>query len=320
MSNFMVKVKSSANKVAFEAKKHAPTIAVIFGIVSVTGAIVTACKATTKVSKVIDEAKEDIDKVHKCEEAGEVKTYSDDKVVKEPYTEEDKKKDLTIIYTQAVLKVAKAYGPAIILYVIGVGSIIWSHTTMLKRNMALTAALATVSSAYSEYREKVIEKYGKEVDDEFRLNLKAKECEKIEIDEEGNETRTKETINTVQLSNCSEYARYFDETCNGWDINEDYCLMFLHAQETYANNLLQANGYLFLNEVYEMLGIPKTKAGQVVGWVWDPSGKSGDNFVDFGIRNVHRDDGKGGYEEVIVLDFNVDGNIWEKKITPMEVI
>lgn len=320
MNKFMTKVKVGANKVAFAAKKNAPTIAVIFGIVSVTGAIVTACKATTKVSKVIDEAKDDIDKVHKCEEAGEVTIYADNEPTTTPYTEEDKKKDLTIIYTQTALKVVRTYAIPVILYTVGVASIIWSHTTMLKRNSALAAALATAIAANNEYRQRVIDKFGKEVDDELRLGLKARDCEKIEIDENGNETRTKETINTVNLSNCSEYARYFDSSCNGWDINEDYCHMFLNAQETYANNLLQANGYLFLNEVYEMLGIPKTKAGQVVGWVWDPSGKSGDNFVSFGIRDVHRDDGMGGYEEVIVLDFNVDGNIWDKKIIPMEVI
>ena len=84
--------------------------------------------------------------------------------------------------------------------------------------------------------------------------------------------------------------------------------------ETFANDLLKARGRLFLNEVYRMLGIDETKAGQVVGWVYNPDNPTGDNFVDFGIYNMQRERVRAfvnGYEPNILLDFNVDGVIWD---------
>ena len=88
--------------------------------------------------------------------------------------------------------------------------------------------------------------------------------------------------------------------------------MFLFKQQNYANDTLKARGYLFLNEVYDMLGIPRTKAGQVVGWIYDEKHPIGDNFVDFGIVDVNNERSRAfmnGYERSIILDFNVDGNI-----------
>ena len=63
-----------------------------------------------------------------------------------------------------------------------------------------------------------------------------------------------------------------------------------------------------------MLGIPKTKAGHVVGWIYDEKNPVGDNYVDFGIYDLYNERSRAfvnGYERTILLDFNVDGNIWE---------
>ena len=92
-------------------------------------------------------------------------------------------------------------------------------------------------------------------------------------------------------------------------------MTFLKRQQNFANEKLQTNGFLFLNDVYEMIGIPKTKAGQIVGWIYDEKNPVGDNFVDFGIYDVNNEakrDFVNGYERSILLDFNVDGNIWDK--------
>ena len=88
--------------------------------------------------------------------------------------------------------------------------------------------------------------------------------------------------------------------------------MFLLRQQNYANDLLKSKGHLFLNEVYDMIGIPRTKAGQVVGWIYDEKNPVGDNFVDFGIIDIHKERNRAfmnGYEKNVLLDFNVDGNI-----------
>ena len=121
-------------------------------------------------------------------------------------------------------------------------------------------------------------------------------------------------MDAVDPNMYSDYARIFDDGCTGWSKNAEYNLMFLKQQQAYANTLLKNNGYLFLNEVYDMLGIPRSKAGQVVGWIYDEKNPIGDNFVDFGIYDLYNEKARdfvNGYERSIVLDFNVDGNVWD---------
>ena len=134
------------------------------------------------------------------------------------------------------------------------------------------------------------------------------------MDEDGNETIVTDTVKTMDPTLYSDYARFFDAASPCWQNDPEYNLMFLKAQQQYANDLLRAKGRLFLNDVYDMLGIEKTKAGQVVGWVYDRENPNGDNFVDFGIYDMSKERVRAfvnGYETNILLDFNVDGNIWD---------
>ena len=173
-----------------------------------------------------------------------------------------------------------------------------------------------MSGGFKEYRSRVAERFGKRADYELKHNIKAMETgeEKTVTGEDGAERKVRETVDTIDPDNPaapSDYARFFDEgTSKDWNENPDYNMMFLRAQQQYANDILRSRGRLFLNDVYDMLGIPKSKAGQIVGWVYDPDNPVGDNYVDFGIHEVNRL-GDEGYERVILLDFNVDGNIWD---------
>ena len=109
--------------------------------------------------------------------------------------------------------------------------------------------------------------------------------------------------------NISRYAQYFDECCSGWTKDPRSNLMFLKYQERYANERLKAKGYLFLNQVYEMLGIPITEEGQLVGWVYDVDNPIGDNYVSFGLDSDVNRDFINGFGNIAILDFNVDGYI-----------
>ena len=110
----------------------------------------------------------------------------------------------------------------------------------------------------------------------------------------------------------SPYAAWFNETCVAWTNDATSNKFFLMHQQHYANEKLKARGYLFLNEVYEMLGIPRTKAGQVVGWIYDKDNPVGDNFVDFGLLDTRNTDFINGYEASVLLDFNPDGDILDR--------
>ena len=298
------KLMKTYKKVELIAIKHSPEILAGVGVVGVVGSLVLACKATTKLSDVLEESKEQLDKI---------KEVAADPAYEEKYSQDDAKKDTTITYVQTAMKVTKLYAPSVILCASSLGCLLASNNILKKRNAALSAAYMTVDKSFKEYRKRVADRFGEEVEKEIRYNIKAEEITKV--DEDGNEvTETVKVMDgTDDPNSYSDYARFFDESCAAWQNDAEYNLTFLKAQQQYANDLLKARGRLFLNEVYRMLGIDETKAGQVVGWVYNPDNPTGDNFVDFGIYNMQRERVRAfvnGYEPNILLDFNVDGVIW----------
>ena len=302
-TEIMNNVTRTFNKVGFKFKKHSPEILVAAGVVGVVASGVMACKATTKLSGILEEHKE---------QTNQINNYVEEHGHTSEYNEEDQKKDLAIVYTQTGVKVAKLYAPAILLGAVSITAIVASNRILNRRNAALAAAYTVVDKGFKEYRGRVIERFGKELDRELRYNIKAKEVEEIVANEDGTETVIKDTVEVATINTYSDYARFFDDGCIGWDKDPEFNLMFLRRQQDMANEKLRSTGYLFLNEVYDMLGIPRTKAGQCVGWVYDEKNPVGDNYVDFGIYNTHNEANRNfvnGYERTILLDFNVDGNI-----------
>lgn len=300
-SEVIKRVSGTFHKISFHLKKHSPEILVVVGVVGTVTSAVVACRATTKISEVLDDSKETIDKIHECVA---------DETLAEEYSKEDSKKDLTIVYIQTGVKLAKLYAPAIILGAFSITSILASNNILRKRNVALAAAYATVDKGFKEYRSRVVERFGEEVDRELKYHIKAKQFEKTVVDENGKKKKVKEKVNVTDLNADSGYTQVFDESNPYWENNSDYNLSLLRAEQSHANNLLMARGYLFLNEVHERLGFQPTKAGQIVGWVYNPDNPDIDNYVDFGMIESNRDLGD-DYAPCFLLDFNIDGNIWE---------
>ena len=298
-------VKKTASKAGAKMKKHSPEIFIVAGIAGIVVSAVTACIATTKVDSIVTETKEKIEKINSCAENKDI----------EEYTEEDAKKDIAIVYVQTGWKFVKLYAPSVILGALSIASIIKSNDILRKRNMALAAAYSTVDKGFKEYRKRVKERFGEEVDHELRYNIKPKKTEEVVTDENGNDITIEKAAKVCGYDGISEYARFFDECSEYWEKDSEYNLMFVRKQQNYANDLLVSRGYLFLNEVYALLGLEMTKAGQIVGWVYDKDNPVGDNYVDFGIYDIDRESNRkfvNGIERVILLDFNVDGNILDR--------
>ena len=293
------------NRTGLKIKKHSPEILLAAGTVGVVVSGVMACKATLKVNEILDESKQQIDTIH---------SVAADPNMAEKYTAEDSKKDLAIVYTQTAVKMIKLYGPSVGLGVVSLGCMIGSNRILSKRNVALAAAYTAVDKSFKEYRGRVIERFGKQLDKELRYNIKAEEIEEVSKDENGNEVVKKEVVDVIEddPNNYSPYSIVFDDGNEGWDPDPERTKFFLIQQQNWANERLKAKGHLFLNEVYDMLGARRTKAGAQVGWVYDEKNVVGDNYVDFGIFDTRRSKARdfvNGYEKVIVLDFNVDGYI-----------
>ena len=288
----------------YQIKKHSPEILMVAGIAGTIVGTVLACKATTKVSEIIEEKNKNIEDVHTCLEEKP-----------NEYTEEDSKKDLTIIYAQTGVKLFKLYSPAIGVMALSFASIIAGHKVLKKRNIAIAAAYAAIDKGFKQYRKNVIEKFGEDVDQQMRFGLKSKEIKKK--DKDGKTVKETEYYidpDANPLNNISEYARFFDAASENFAKDPEYNMMFLRRQQDYANEMLKSRGHLFLNEVYDLLDIPRSKAGQVVGWVYDKNGNTkGDNYVDFGLYRNDQATRRfvNGLEYNILLDFNVDGVIYD---------
>lgn len=279
--------------------KHAPEIMTYGGIVVTGVGIYLFCKASMQLEETLDIHDERMADIENARDAGEV----DDQDAKKLIFKE--KRDFA-------WEMTKLYGPAVTTTLCGFALILGGHHIISKRSAAISAAYKALEEGYSQYRQRVREDLGDEADRKYLYGLREESKDIVVKDAEGNEKLMSADVMVPSPGvNCSPYARFFDEYSTQWTRNPEYNLMFLNAQQNYANDKLHAQGHLFLNEVYEMLGLPHTQAGSVVGWVLN---KGGDNCVDFGIYDLHSQIKRAfvnGFEPSILLDFNVDGVIYD---------
>lgn len=283
---------------ALLAQKNSPGLLFGVGVVGMVGSTVLACRATLKMDSVLEDAKFTMNKAVVLAEDAD----------RPEYTESDRRRDTSIIQVQTGVKIVRLYAPAIIVGGVSIALLVRSHNILNRRNIALTAAYGALEKGFSQYRSRVVEKYGEEEDRNFRYGTR----EVVVRDEVTGEEET--VIRAGDEAGNSIYARFFDDGSPSWNPYPEYNLIFLQAQQNYANDMLRARGHLFLNEVYERLGIPHSKAGAVVGWVMSKDNNR-DNYIDFGVfegRTLMSRDFVNGHEGAILLDFNVDGVIYDK--------
>lgn len=280
-----------------QTQKHSPRILFTTGIVGVVATAVLASKATLKLDETLSEIEELKDAVNgglgaKLKSGG-------------TYGEDDRRKDMIVLNVRAVGAVAKLYAPAIAVGAVSIGCLAGSHVILTNRNVALTAAYAGLERAYNGYRQRVEDEFGTEKELELRHGAYERE---VTVENKNGKTKTVKVVDGTR----SVYARFFDEYCKGWSKEAEYNRVFVQCQQNYANDLLRARGHVFLNEVYDMLGIERSKAGAVVGWV---IGDGVDNFIDFGMYDASNERARSfvnSREGSVLLDFNVDGVIYDK--------
>lgn len=273
-------------------KKNSPHIFFAAGVVGAVGSTFLACRATLKLEATVDKIKTDVDAVKHLNEVSK-KEGTD-------YQNHEYYKDLGYVYGRSINSIGRLYGPSVILGVASIGALTGSHVQLTRRNSGLTMALAAVTKAYDEYRIRIQEELGADREEEIYRNV-----QEVEQDIDGKP----KTVKVINDGGYSPYARCFDETSLRWEKNAEINMMFLRCQQEYANHLLNARGHIFLNDVYDMLGLERTTAGQVVGWLRDGDG---DTYVDFGIYADGNERFIMGNERSVWLDFNVDGVIYDK--------
>lgn len=295
-------------KARFKVQKNSPEILLVTGIILGAGTLVTACKATLKVNDILSESREKIEKIR---DLGEDK----ERCKEHDCSEDDIKKAMVMTYVKTALDVVKVYSPSIILGGVSLMCLISSNNILKRRNAATMAAFATMKKSFDGYRDRVVARYGDEVDKQLKNAIRTEKVTEEKVDEEtGKKKKSTKDIEVTDYDGHSEFSRIFDESNPNWKKNALYNKMFLQSAERYLNDKLRVEGVLFLNEVYEALGFDRTKAGQTVGWVYRPNDETVNNFISFNIydlRDPKKRDFVNGYERSIILDFNPDGIVWD---------
>lgn len=287
-------VTSKAGRQILLSKKHSPTIMFGAGVVGTVGTVVLACRATLKVEDVLTES----DKKRM-----QIKT-----MVHPDYSEKDRKKDNLYLSIQTMAAVTKLYAPAVGLGVVSVGLLTGSHITLSRRNVAVTAAYKAVEESFEAYRDRIRTDLGEEKEREYFRGVK-----EVEVHDTAKGKIEKKKYINPGGGPTSPYAVFFDDHNVNWNPQPEYNLIFLRASQSYANQQLQAKGFVLLNDVYDSLGMDRTKAGCVVGWL--KGNKDGDGYIDFGVFDGENMDKFYEFvvgDEGIWLDFNVDGLVYDK--------
>lgn len=299
-------------KTSAKVAKVSPEITFVLGAVGVVVAMVEVGRATTKLDEVMEPVNEQLDRLATAIENPE-------EILPEGavYTEKDYKHDVAITYVKAGVSMAKLYLPAVLIASLSIASLATSNHILRKRNVALTAAYATLDKSYKAYRARVVERLGADMDKELRYDIKQVQVEEKVVDDKGKEKVVKKTIDVADPE-LSDYAEWFDETTSveyeksSMDYNKEY----ITQQVKLYNQMLKAKGKVFLNELRQTLGFEPSKEGQIVGWVYDPECPLGDNKIEVSIVETHRKvtdevTGQVRYIPTLLLDYNVDGNVWQ---------
>jgi hypothetical protein len=285
-------VVRTAARTVLQTQKHSPVILFSAGIVGTVASTVLACKATLRVEEVLKKSVNQLEEINTVEH--------------DAYSDQDRQQDKAVVYIRAGFALTKLYAPAIVVGSLAIGCLAGSHHIMSTRNAGLMAAYAALEKGFEEYRGRVTAEYGEEKDLQLRHGSQVVTIK----GEDGKNTK----VIRVAPGAPSVYARFFDQLNPMWDKNADYNKAFLRCQQNYANDMLVTRGHVFLNDVYDSLNIPRTSAGAMVGWVLRNDG-IGDNYIDFGVfdgANERAREFVNGQESAILLDFNVDGVIYDK--------
>lgn len=284
--SFMEPITRFAGRSLLNLKSASPTILVAAGIAGVVGTVYLASKATLKAQPVAAELSDELDRIDEQDTKARVEAISN-----------------------SAKKLIKLYSPSLVLGAASIACILGGHGILSRRNAILGASLTAVQQTFDRYRNRVIDAIGAEK--EYAIRYPDPEKVGVEVSRVGEDGATENGL-SLSRRDYSIYARFFDESSPHFCKTAEYNLLFLSGAQRRANDRLRANGHIFLNEVYDILGLPHSQVGQLVGWIYQT--EDGDGYVDFGFHDIDSERARSfvnGYERAVLLDFNVDGVVYD---------
>lgn len=286
-------------RMSIQVKKDSPEILMALDLIASGAALFFSHRAGRKVDEVVTRSEKQMHVVkRKMRNAKSDKEYSD-----------LQRKKIRIVADTAK-DLCGLYGPVIGMEAVSLACRCKYVSVMNNRYIGTVAIANSAIDILNSYRKNVRDELGEEADYHFRYGTKKETVKETVTEEDGEEKEVEKEVEKVDYQiKPGEFARYFDGDNDQWDPNPSFNLCFLNGQEQMANDMLVANGHLFVNEVYDMLGYPRTPEGAVAGWL------AKDGKVDFGLYNYRNPETRrfiNGRENVVLLDFNVQGIIWDK--------
>lgn len=308
LNNVITGVKSVGYVLKTGVKRHSPEILMGFGTIGVGAAIVTACVQTRKVDDILSDHEEKMSRVkrlrEKSAEVGENETYA---------------KETAMVYGNTAGRFARIYAGPAILATMSIACFFGAKHILNKRNLALAAACTAIDTSFKEYRERVANRFGEEVEKQIRHGVTTKEVEKTVVDENGTETVVKEKVDIADGKN-DNYTRFFTRHNPNWDNSPDQIKFFMLSAQRALNDLLKARaysspsgvGYVTFNEALSEFGFdaPADGSGLVQGWIYDKKNPFGNNYIEVDPLPCKLPGEDGKLEQAYSLTFNVEGNIY----------
>ena len=228
--------------------KHSPEILTGIGIAGMITTTVLAVKATPKAIRLIEEAKE------------------------------EKGEDLT--KAETVKTCWKAYIPAAAICVASTACLIGASSVSIRRNAMLATAYKLSETAFSEYKEKVVETIGDEKEKIVREKVSEERIKKNPL-----------TKNEIIMTDYGDTQFY--ETLSGRYFKSD--IEQIKKVVNYLNKdmLQDMFGTISLNEFYDELELERIDLGDELGWRVDKG------LIEIDFTSKIADNGK----PCIVLDY-----------------
>lgn len=219
--------KQTLSKIAHDVRvsvsKHSPEILLGIGIAGMITTTVLAVRATPKAIQLIDQKKYELD-VDKLTPMETVKTTW------------------------------KCYVPAAVSGVASVAMLIGSNSVNVKRNAALATAYKLSESAFTQYKDKVIETVGEKK-------------EKVVRDKVSEEQIKNNPVNKTEIFYAGKGQTLFFEP-----LSHRYFYSTIEkirrAENEINHNLLTDpfDDGVTVNDFYEAIGLPPTEMGDMLGW------------------------------------------------------
>jgi hypothetical protein len=287
------KVSRFASVSLLKVSAKSPTILVVSGVIGLGATAFLAAKATRKIDPILE-------------------VHADERVTIDlaELAPKDEQRALLDLYVRTGVKFGKLYGPALFVGTASAISVLGGHRILVGRHVASMAAYSGLFQEFNAYRKRVSSTFG---EDHERAIYDGATLHYEEDPAHKGEYKLAPKYPEIDPNRDTYLRPWFDETNPNFTRDAQNNFMFLQGVQAHLNRVLNTRGYVFLNDVFDDLRIPRTPEGQSLGWFRDDD--IGDDYIDFGFmsgNDPHTIAFRNHAEKTVQLNFNVDGDIWHK--------